>query len=482
VTVVNVALPEIQADLDASFSELQWVIDAYALVLGVILLTAGALADRVGRRRVFVLGLAVFTVASLLCALARSPLLLDVARGLQGLGGAAMFATSLALLAEEFAPRERGFALGVWGAISGGALAVGPLVGGALVDGPGWRWVFLLNLPLGVALIAASARLRESRDPRPRRADWAGVATFTIAAFALVFALIRVNAEGWGSPPIVGALAGGAAMLAVFVRVELRAQDPMLDLRLFGIPAFSGTAIVAFAQSFALYPMFLFLALFFQQVLEYTPWETGLRLLPVTAVLFAVAPLSGRLTGRVPLRFPLAAGLALIGTGLLLMRAVQPGSAWTALLPGFLVGGLGIGVISPALTAAMVGVLPVERAGLASGINNTFRQLGIAVGIAALGAVFQHRIASTVTAALSPSPGGEAGELGQLVAQGRLEEALAAGGGTGAELATAAELGFIRGLDDIFLVAAAVALVAVPAALALVRPPPEAPSPLTDCG
>jgi EmrB/QacA subfamily drug resistance transporter len=383
VTVVNVALPAIQSDLDASFSDLQWVIDAYALTLAVTLLTAGSLADRLGRRRVFSAGVAIFTVASLLCALAGTPLLLDLARGIQGIGAAAMFATSLAILANEFQGSSRGRALGIWGAVSGAALAIGPLIGGALVDGLGWQWIFWLNLPVGAALWTATRlRLGESSDPDPAPID------------LLLLALIRGNDEGWGSPQIVLALAAAALLLAAFVTVELRRPRPMLDVRLFRDRAFAMTATVSFVQSVAIYPMFLFLALYFQDVLGLTPFETGLRLLPVTVALFAFAPIAGSLTGRVPLRTLLAAGLALIGAGLLLMRGLDPGDDYQALLAGFIVGGAGIGVISPALAAAMVGVLPVERSGLSSGINNTFRQLGIASGIAGLGAVFQPRVAS----------------------------------------------------------------------------------------
>ena len=393
VTVVNVALPAIRADLDASFAELQWVIDAYALMLAATLLSAGVLADRNGRRAIFVAGLALFTACSALCGAAPSALVLDIARGAQGVGAAAMFAASLALLAAEFQGRERGVALGVWGAITGGALAIGPLVGGLLVDGLSWRWIFLVNLPIGLLLIWLSPRvLPESRDPAPRRLDLAGMTTFGAACFLATFALIRGNAEGWGSPPILGSLAAAALLIAAFLAIERRAEAPMLPLALFRIPAFSGTALVAFAQSVALYPLLLFLAIYFQEALRLSATETGLRVLPLTLVLFAVAPISGKLTSRWPLRIPLVAGLLLIGISLLLMRAVTPTSEWTVLIPGLLVGGLAVGVISPALAAAMVSVLPVERGGLASGINNTFRQLGIAVGIAGLGAIFTHHL------------------------------------------------------------------------------------------
>jgi EmrB/QacA subfamily drug resistance transporter len=434
VTAVNVALPALRRGLHASFSELQWVIDAYALTLAAVLLTAGSLADRFGRRRLFVIGIAVFTGASLLCAAAGTATLLDVARALQGVGGAAMFASSLAILADAYRGPARGRALGIWGAITGAALALGPLVGGALVDALGWRWIFIVNVPLGAALVWITLTgVRESRDPRGQRIDAGGLGSFTLACFLLVFGLIRGNADGWGSPRIVGAFAVGAALLIAFAVIELRGRAPMLDLRLFRIPAFTGTAIVAFAQSFALYPLFLFLAIYFQDLLGLSPVGTGLRLLPLTLALFLVAPISGSLTGRVPLRYLLSLGLALIGTGLLLMRTLDAASSWTVLLPGFIVGGVGIGVISPALAAAMVGVLSEDRTGLASGVNNTFRQLGIAVGIAALGAIFQHEL-----------------------------------GGTRA-VGVVAPSAFTGALREIFLVAAAVAFAAVPVTLVLVR-------------
>ena len=310
-----------------------------------------------------------------------------------------MFAASLALLANEFRGSERGFALGIWGAITGAALAVGPLVGGLLTDELSWRWIFLVNLPIGALLLWLTVRaLPESRDDVRRPFDLAGMATFGTACFLATYGLIRGNEDGWGNTAIVGALVAAGTLTIAFLVVERRAAAPMLPLSLFRIPAFTGTALVAFAQSVALYPLFLFLAIYFQDGLGLSPTATGLRLLPLTLVLFVVAPISGRLAGRWPLRVPLVTGLVLIGVGLLLMRAVDSSSNWTALLPGLLVGGLAIGVISPALAAAMVSVLPVERSGLASGINNTFRQLGIAIGIAGLGAIFHHRVSAALDA------------------------------------------------------------------------------------
>jgi MFS family permease len=302
-----------------------------------------------------------------------------------------MFAASLALLAHEFQGTDRGFAFGVWGAITGAALAVGPLVGGLVVDGSSWRWIFLVNLPIGVALIGLTLRhLPESLDRRARPLDLAGMSTFAAAAALLVLALIRGNADGWSSTPVLASFAAATLLAGLFVAVERRAAHPMLPLELFRIPPFTGTALIAFAQSVAIYPLLLFIAIYLENVLGLSATETGLRLLPMTLAIFAIAPLSGRLTSRLPLRLPLCAGLALFGVALLLMHGVQPGDAWTGLLPGMLVGGAAVGLISPALAAAMIAVLPVERSGLSSGVNNTFRQLGIALGIAGLGAIF-HR-------------------------------------------------------------------------------------------
>ena len=447
VSVVYVALPEIQSDLDADFGELQWVVDAYALALAATLLSAGSLSDRLGRRRVFVSGLGVFGAASLACGLAPSPVALDVARAAQGLGGAALFASSLALLAHEFTGRDRGMALSAWGAATGAALAVGPVVGGVLVDGLGWEWIFLLNVPLTIGLgLVTRATVRESRDPAAAGVDWPGVALFGAASFLVVWGLLRGNEQGWGSAEIVGAFTAGAALMAVFLVVERRVAAPMLPLGLFRDPTFSGTALVAFAQAFALYPMFLFVSLYLQDVLGYGPLDAGLRLLPLTLVLLAVAPLGGRLAASAALRWPLAAGLVLIGIAQLLLLRLEPASEWTALLPGLLVGGLAIGVISPALASATVAAVPPERTGLASGTMNMARQLGIAAGIAALGAILEHHV-STTDVGLAP--------------------------GSDLHAAAAAVRGpFVAGLDAVFLVSALVALAAVPIALALVRARP----------
>jgi EmrB/QacA subfamily drug resistance transporter len=407
ITVVNVALPSIREDLDASFTDLQWVVDAYAVALAALVLTAGSLADRLGRRRVFNAGLAIFTAASLLCALAPDATFLNVSRALQGIGGAAMFAVSLALIAQEFpAGRERGVAMGMYGASIGVAVAVGPLVGGALTDGLGWESIFLLNVPVGAAAIAVTAlKVRESRDPHATRVDWAGVAAFSTALLLLVLALVRGNDEGWGSTLIVALLAGAAAALAAFIAIERRVREPMLPLGLFRRPAFTGVQIAAFAVSGSMFALYLYLTLYLQSILGYTPLEAGLRYLPITITIFLAAPIAGALISRVRAELIMAAGLAVCGTGLMLMSGLDAESDWTALLAGFVVAGAGVGLLNPVIADASVSVVPKERSGMAAGINDTFRQVGVAVGIAAWGAIFLGRGADGALAqAESPGP------------------------------------------------------------------------------
>ncbi len=271
-TIVQVALPRIQIDLHASFTNLQWVIDAYALTMSALILTSGALADRVGRKRVFLSGVTVFTLASLACGLSSSATMLIAARAVQGFGGAAMFATSLALIAQEFQGRERGVAIAAWGATVGGAVAVGPLVGGILTDGLGWQWIFFVNLPIGIATIAmSSTRLVNVRDPDAERLDWAGLVTFSGALFLLIFALLRGSDEGWGSTLIVSMLAGAAILLGAFLAVEMRQRRPMLDLTLFSNRAFCGVSLATFLIGAGMFAMFPYLTLYLQDALGYSP-------------------------------------------------------------------------------------------------------------------------------------------------------------------------------------------------------------------
>jgi EmrB/QacA subfamily drug resistance transporter len=458
ITIVNVALPDIARDLRSSFTDLQWVIDAYALSLAALLLTAGSLADLFGRRLVFTGGLALFTAASLLCALASSPLFLDLARALQGIGAAAMFATSLALLAASFQGRERGTAFGVWGATTGAAVAVGPLVGGVLTESVGWESIFLINVPIGIGAIAVTlARVSESRDPDAAGVDWAGLVTFSGGLFLLVFALVRGNAEGWGSPLIVGFLVGAVVLLCGFVVAERRQARPMFDLTLLRKPAFAGASIAAFALSASLFSMFLYMTLYIQNALGYSPLQAGLRFLPVTLLSFFVAPVAGKLSARFPVRLMIGAGLGFVGIGLALMANLDADSAWTALLPGFLCAGVGVGLINPPLASTAVGVVPPQRAGMGSGINSTFRQIGIATGIAGLGALFQQLLEHRATGALARVPG-------ELLATGSPRVAGPSPAAQHAYLAV-----FTGALNDLFLVSAAVAIVAGVLSAVLIR-------------
>ncbi|HZR96281.1 MAG TPA: MFS transporter [Gaiellaceae bacterium] len=390
ITVVNVALPDIQKELHTSFTELQWVVDAYALMLATCMLNAGTLGDLKGRKRVFTIGIGLFTAASAACGAATSPLFLDLARGAQGIGGAVMFAVSLAILSQEFHGRERGTAFGIWGATIGLAVAIGPLVGGLLTEYAGWRWIFFVNLPIGALCIAGAIReLHESRDETRGGFDTLGFLLLTGGLFVLVLALLRGNDWGWASGKTVGLLAAAVLALAAFAVAELRQEQPMLDVRLFRRPAFAGVQIVAFAISSAMFSQFLYLALYLQNLLKLSPLQTGLRFLPLSLLSFVTSPIAGRLSTRIPVRILLAIGMSLVGVALLLMWGIHRTSSWTTLLAGFVVGGIGIGLVNAPLAASAVGVVEPRQAGMASGINNTFRQVGIATGIAGLGAILQ---------------------------------------------------------------------------------------------
>ncbi len=398
VTIVNVALPDIQKSLGASLAQLQWVIDAYALSLAALLLTAGSIADRIGHRVVFATGIVVFTLGSLLCGVAGDPTFLALARAAQGVGGAIMFATSLALLSTAFRGRDRGTAFGIFGAVTGVAVAVGPVLGGAITSGLSWRWIFFVNIPIGVfALAVTLLRVLESRDPRPRRIDWIGFTTFSVGLGALVFGLIRSNENGWGSTVVVGSLAAAAVLLGLFVLAEWMQREPMFDLSLVRVPTFVGGLVSAFGISASLFAMLTYLVLYIQNVLGYSAIEAGVRFLPLTGAIFLTAGVAGRLSARVPTRFLIGPGFVLIAIGLLLMHGLTPGSDWTALLPGMIVAGVGAGLVNVPLASTAVAVVEPERAGMASGVNATFRQVGIATGIAALGAIFSHSIGAHPT-------------------------------------------------------------------------------------
>jgi EmrB/QacA subfamily drug resistance transporter len=389
VAVVNTALPKIAADLHSGLTGIQWVVDAYTLALATVVLTAGSVADRIGRRLVFGAGMVLFTATSLACALASHIAALDAARAVQGIGAAMMFASSLAILVNAFpAPAARVKAFSAYGATMGASFAVGPLLGGLLTTAIGWQAVFLVNLPLGLAALAGTcAWLRESRDPSPRAVDWAGQATLTTGLFLLVLALLRGNEMGWGSTRILLELACAFVLLTAFVMTQGRVEQPMLPLGLFRRPGFSAAQITAFAISASFFALFLYLTLYLQEVLHLSPIEAGLVYLPGTMLMFIVSGATSQLLNRVSAGVVTVAGLVLVSGGLALMTPVGAHSSWTAVLPGELVVCLGTGLFNPALAAVAMGSVSERQSGLAAGVNDAFRMGGVAVGVAAFGAL-----------------------------------------------------------------------------------------------
>ena len=398
-TVVNVALPTIQADLGIGVSELEWVVTGYALSFAVLMLTGGKLADMFGRRRVFLVGLAVFTLASLLCGLAGNAELLIGARVLQGVGAACMMPATLSIITATFPPRERGAALGIWAGVSAMALAIGPLVGGLITEHIGWNWIFFINVPVGlVGLVAARLIIPESRDTsKEQRLDLPGLLTSGIALFALVYALIEANNAGWTSPLILGLFAVALVAGAAFVLLELHQTLPMFDMRLFRNPTFAGANTVALLVSLAMFGVFFFISLFMQNVLGYTAVRAGAAFLPMTILIILIAPIAGKASDRLGSRWLMTGGMTLVGFSLLIFAQLQPDSSYVSLLPGMVLGGLGMAITMTPMTAAALSSVPVDKAGVGSGMLNTFRQVGGSLGIAVMGAI----LASGSNAALS---------------------------------------------------------------------------------
>ncbi|WP_445151665.1 MFS transporter [Baekduia sp. Peel2402] len=389
IAVVNTALSKIADDLSTGLSGLQWVVDAYTLALASVVLTAGSLADRFGRRRLFTVGLGLFTVASLLCGVANDIAVLNAFRALQGVGGAIMFAVSLALLANAFPDaKERAGALAAYGATIGASFAVGPLVGGALTSGLGWRWIFFVNIPLGLLCVWITRRyVAESKDSHARRVDVGGLLTLTGGLFLLILALLRGNEAGWGSAEIVAQFSGAAVLLGAFLAIEARVAEPMLPLKLFHNGSFSGAQIGAFAISATWFAVFFYITLYMQQILGLSAIEAGLVYLPSTIIMFFVAGATSAMQEKLSSKLMVVAGLLLVAIGLALMTFAQVDSAWTVALPGSIVAMIGTGLFNPSITAFALGSVPESQSGLAAGVNDTFRQAGIAVGVAALGAL-----------------------------------------------------------------------------------------------
>ncbi|WP_097196495.1 MFS transporter [Blastococcus aggregatus] len=472
VTIVNVALPDIARDLDTSFTQLQWVVDVYALALAALVLGAGSLADLYGRRRLYLIGLVVFALSSLACGLAPDAGWLIAARGVQGIGGAIMFATTIALINTSYEGRDRGTAFGIWGAVLGAAAALGPILGGALTE-LDWRWIFYVNLPVTVLAVGMTlVAVREARQPGAPRPDVPGIALFSLGAGAAVFGLVRAAADGWAGS--WGPVVAGLVVLAAWVLVELRRPAPMLDVRLFAGRSFSGIMLAAFVLNGAAFALLVYTSLWLQSIGGLSPLQAGCVFIPLSVVSFVVAAGGGRYLQTQPPRFVLGGGLLLIGAGCLLMTSVDADSTWRTLVAGLAVLGAGVGVANPTLASAALAAVPRERSGMASGAVNTARQLGFAVGVSVLGTVFATGASGALRDAGTPDPSGVASALSAGQAPGILA---GADPQARAGLADALGSGYAAGLDGVILAAGLAGVIGGLLVLLLVRAaPPGAPA------
>ncbi|MFI7401949.1 MFS transporter [Streptomyces sp. NPDC049541] len=434
VTIAVVALPDMAGSLHASLSDLQWVMDGYALALAALLLGTGAAADILGRRRVHVVGVVVFATASLLCGLAGGPWMLIASRALQGLGGAAMLATTLPLLGSVYQGKQRSVALGVWGAVSGAAAAVGPVLGGVLTDGPGWRWIFYVNLPVSVAAVWLTLKVvPESHGSRERRVDWAGTVTFAAFAGGLTYGAVRAGEHGWGDTGTLVTFAAAVVALVLFVVMERRGADPLLDPRLFLNPRFSVVMVGALAFNAGAFGLMAYDSIWMQSLLGMSPVRGGLVFLWMSLSAFVVAAAGGRLLHGVPARITVGGGLLLVGSGQFCMTVLDAASTATALAPGMVLIGVGTGLVAPGIAGAALAAVPPERSGMAGGAVNTFRQLGLALGIAVYGTLLTSRMQSTLPHdAAHALAGGAAGALRGSFSEHALRSAFASGLNTAA--------------------------------------------------
>ena len=473
VTVVNVALQDLRTSLGADFSDLQWVIDSYTLTLAAFLLTGGSLADRLGRKRVFNAGLVLFTLSSLAAGLAQDVLALNIARGVQGIGAAVLFSVGPALIGNEFRGNDRGKAFGVFGGIAGLALAFGPLVGGFLTDALSWRWIFLVNVPIGiVALIVGALRLRESRDPVPHSIDWLGMVTFGLGLTLLVFGFLRGESSGWTSAAILGVVRRRSRSARGVRRRREGARraghvrpSPLADAHLHR--CLPGHAAVQRDQPRRGLPADLLRA----ERSGLSPWDTGLRFMPMMITLFIVAAVTGGLLAKVAPGVLIGLSIGFIAVGMGLMVLVEPGSSWTAMLPSMIVTGIGMGLFNPPRAAVTIGVVRPEKAGMASGMGETFQQVGVAVGVAAFGALFHHKVVDTFAASGTGTKlGGQAEEVGRQVATGGTSAlADAVPSALLGQATAAARSAFVGSLADVMVVCAVVAAVGAAIAFFCIR-------------
>ena len=399
-TVVNVALPSIQRDLDMQLSELEWIVSGYALTFAALMLIGGKLADAYGRRLVFVIGIAIFTLASLACGLASSGETLIAARVAQGVGAAMMNPATLSIIAVTFPPRQRGTAIGIWAGTSALALALGPLIGGLLTEHASWNWIFFVNIPIGVLGIAASFLLiDESRDESHERLDLPGLATSGLGLFTLTYGLIEANNYGWGSARIVGAFVIAAVSLTIFILLERRQRAPMLDLTLFRNRTYVGANLAMLLVALAMFGVFFFVSLYMQNVLGYSAVEAGAAFLPMTVLIIVIAPLAGRASDRWGSRWLIAGGMVLLAVQLAYFSQLSDDATFWVLLPALVLGGFGMSMTMTPSSAAAMRAVPVEKAGIGSAVLNACRQVGGSTGIALMGAIMASRLTTPPTTA-----------------------------------------------------------------------------------
>jgi EmrB/QacA subfamily drug resistance transporter len=400
-TVVNVALPSIQRDLHASISGLEWTTSGYTLSFAVVLATGGRLGDIFGRRRIFLIGVVIFALSSATAGLAPDQTALVVSRVAQGIGAGLMMPGTLSIITDAFPSHERGKAMGTWAGVSALALAIGPVLGGLLTEHVSWRAIFYLNVPVAIGAVAATIfAVRESRDTSVgKEVDYLGVATLSTGLTALILALVEGNSWGWGSAPIVALLAGSIVGLTAFVFVEQRVKAPMVQFELLSHRNYLGASIVALIITFAMMGVFFFLALYMQNILHYSPLEAGVRFLPSTLMIVAVAPISGRLADRIGPRWLIVGGLTLLTASLLVFTQIAVNSSYTDLLPGFVLLGIGIAMTMSPMTSAAMNAVPVQKAGIASGVLSMFRMVGGSLGVAVTGAIFQGAVGADFSSA-----------------------------------------------------------------------------------
>jgi EmrB/QacA subfamily drug resistance transporter len=388
-TIVNVALPSIQSDLHIQLSELEWIVNGYALTFAVLMLTGGKLADMLGRRRIFIVGLLIFTLASLACGLAPSAHFLIGARVVQGAGAALMNPATLSIITATFPPRQRGMAIGIWAGTSAMALAIGPLVGGLITQYIDWSWIFFINVPIGIlGIVVARLVIDESRDTsREQRLDFPGLATSAIGLFGLTYGLIEANKYGWTSTRILICFAVAIAGLGLFAFLELRQRLPMLDLHLFKNTTFLGANVTMMLVALAMFGVFFYVSLYLQNVLQYSPTKAGASFLPMTILIILIAPFAGRYSDKIGSRWLVGIGMLLVAGSLLIFSRLGLDSTWWNLFPGLIVGGVGMALTMTPTTAAAMGSVEVDKAGVGSAVLNSMRQVGGSLGIAIMGAI-----------------------------------------------------------------------------------------------